>query len=160
MTNNWLHLSTVICFGAFLAGIPAAAQNQAHYTRSELKRLEREARTADQVRELARWYRGEEQVFRQKAKDENQELLRRQKMVLPGKFPNPVDSARSLRDYHNYKADQMAKRAARYETELQRLDPMYRIVPAEPVVSFSPSEKVLLDRIQRLERQVQQLQEQ
>jgi hypothetical protein len=107
------------------AVLPAAAQSQAHYSSSELHKMMREAGTADQCRTLAAWFRGEEATFRGKAEAENRDY-ERYKTTVRTKVPTRADNARSQADSYSNKADKMAALAARYETQLARLDPSYR----------------------------------
>jgi hypothetical protein len=141
-----------------------AAQNHAHYSRSELRRMMKEASSADQCRTLATWFREEETIFRVKAEAENRDYERYKNVLIPAKFPTRADTARGLKDYYSYKANQMAALASRYETQLSRLDPSYRPVTTTtaamtetPITTATPSlsqnEKMLLDRIERLEQQ-------
>jgi hypothetical protein len=144
--------------------LPMAAQNHAHYSRSELRRMMKEASSADQCRTLATWFREEETTFRVKAEAENRQYERYKNMLIQAKFPTRGYTARELRNRYSYKANQMAARASRYETQLSRLDPSYRPVttnpsamPGTPITTAPPSlsqnEKMLLDRIERLEQQ-------
>jgi len=89
----------------------------------------REASTADQCRTLATWFRGEEATFRGKAEAENKDY-ERYKTTARVKVPTRADNARSLAGTYTNKANRMAELAARYETQLARLDPSYRTVAA------------------------------
>lgn len=114
--------------------LPMAAQNHVHYGRSELKRMMREASTADQYRTLVTWFREQETTFRGKAEAENRDYDRYKDRLVPAKYPTPADTARGLRDYYTYKANQMAGLATRYEIQLSRVDPSYR-----PVITTAPA---------------------
>jgi hypothetical protein len=109
--------------------LPAAAQSEVHYSSSELHKMMREASTADQCRTLATWFRGEEATFRGKAEAENKDY-ERYKTTARVKVPTRADNARSLAGTYTNKANRMAELAARYETQLARLDPSYRTVAA------------------------------
>ena len=151
----------------FSLALPMAAQNHVHYSRSELGTMMRQASTADQCKTLATWFREEEVSSRSKAGAENRDYERYKNLMVPAKFPTRADSARRLGDYYSYKADQNAAFASRFETQLSRLDPSYRAAistgpsparapGATASAPLSQNEKMLLDRIQRLEQQVAQ----
>jgi len=158
--SGWMWLA--VC--AIGATLPAIAQDHAHYSRPELRKMMKEAATGDQYRSLATWFREEETVLRGKARMENAEFEKYKDAMVLGKYPTRVDTARSLRDYYSYRANRMATLATRYETELARLDPAYRPVAAEANAvaeartsnaqpQLSGNERMLLDRIEQLERQ-------
>jgi len=117
--------AAALAMWAIGAVLPAAAQSQAHYSSSELRKMMREASTADQCRTLAAWFRGEEATFRGKAEAENRDY-ERYKTTVRTKAPTRADNARSQADSYSNKADKMAALAARYETQLAQLDPSYR----------------------------------
>ena len=122
-----------IAVWVFIVAPQAAAQDSVHYSRSGLRKMVREADA------------------------ENRDYERLQRMVVPAKYPTRADTARGLRDYYSYRASQMASIAAGYEIQLSRLDPTFR--PVTPVESpaappLSENEKMLVDRIERLERQI------
>jgi len=134
--------------------LPLAAQNHAHYGRSELRKMMREASTVDQYRTLATWFREEEAAFREKAEAQAKKFEGIKTSW--SKQPTSVDTARAARDNYLYKADRMATLAKRYETELSRLDPNYRAPSAAAPAPPCQDEKMLLDRIERLEQQNRQ----
>ncbi|MGA2435790.1 MAG: hypothetical protein ABSG25_10945 [Bryobacteraceae bacterium] len=124
--------------------LPAAAQSQAQYSRSELHTMMREASTADQYRTLTTWFRGQETIFRGKAEAENKDY-EQYKTTVRTKAPTRADNARSMAAHYSNKADQMAALAVRYETQLARLDPSYRPIRAAasaaagtPIMTSSP----------------------
>jgi hypothetical protein len=95
---------------------PAGAQETGseHHTRSEIRRLTHEAKTADQYDELARYFRSEEANFRHRADEENKAYERYHITTRP-KVPTAADNARSSRDYYMLKADHAASLATKYE---------------------------------------------
>lgn len=107
--------------------LPGAAQIQERYSSSELRKMMRDAQTADQCRSLSTWFRGEEASFRAKAQAENADY-ERYKTTARTKAPTRADNARSLAGTYSGKADKMAALATRYESQLSRLDPSYRPV--------------------------------
>jgi hypothetical protein len=128
MKTNRLHAGAIgLAICAIATVLPAAAQSQVQYNRSELHKMMREASTADQFRTLANWFRGEEAALRGKAQAERLDY-ERYKTTVRTKAPTRADNARSMADHYSYKADKMAALAAGYETQLARLDPSYRPV--------------------------------
>lgn len=99
---------------------PASA-DQPHYTHRELKHLIRDARTPEQYRALASWFRSQQQIFNDKAAAEKTEWARREAITASPvlKYPTPADSAHNLYDYYLAKANEMANRARTYEQRLQ-----------------------------------------
>jgi hypothetical protein len=121
-----------------MAPLPVLADNHANHSRSELRQVMREANTADQCRLLAAWFREEEVAWRGKAEAEEKDY-ERYKALVRTKVPTRADNARSWRDYYSNKAGHMAELAARYETELARLDPSYRPVTAAVSTAGAPA---------------------
>jgi hypothetical protein len=115
----------IVCLFAFVVPI-AAAQENVHFTRSEVRRIVREAKTPDQYKMLAGWFRTEETVFRSKANTENGEYLRYKNRFTAAKYPTYADTTRNLRDYYLYRANKSASLASRYEIQLSKVDPNYR----------------------------------
>lgn len=72
--------------------------------------------TAEQYSALANHYFSQEQIYKQKAAEEMRLWRERSEMVTPlsEKWPRPVDSARNLHDYYEYKAKQSAALFAKY----------------------------------------------
>lgn len=123
--GRWLRTAGLAVFMISLA-FPVTANVHAHHSRAELRRLLREASTAEQFRTLAMWFREEEAVFRDKTEAENRDFEKLRRMTVPAKFPTPADSARSLRDYYAYEAHRKAEAAVRCEVQLSRMDPSFR----------------------------------
>lgn len=89
----------------------------------ELKREIITAHTSEQYNALALYFRQREQLFREKAGGEKADWESRKQVTvsLGVKYPTPTDSARNLYKYDTYEADQMARRAAEYESRAARL---------------------------------------
>ena len=106
-------LSFTAC-GAMLAQ-PADGRQ---YTNSEIKQMIREAHTVQQYQEIATYFEGRQQYFRQQAYSEFVELERRSQNVtcLAAKYPRPVDSSRNRYEYFKYEARQMALQAQHFES--------------------------------------------
>jgi hypothetical protein len=100
-----------------LLQLHADAQKQKHLSRNELRRQIRDAHTPEQYHALAEYFRAEEIRFRSKAQMEEKELirLREKTVVLPSKYPTPIDSARQLYQYYALQADEMGHRASEFE---------------------------------------------
>jgi len=128
-SKGFCHFPAGLAICVMAVALPAAAQNHAHYSRSELRRMMREASSPDQYRTLVTWFREEEAIFRSKAEAENRDY-EHYKVRVRTKAPTRADNARNFRDYYVYKADKMAGLASRYETILSRLDPRYQPVAA------------------------------
>lgn len=100
------------------AALPAQPRDHAHFTRSELRRLIRNAHTDEQYQTLATCFRALETHFRRKAADQDQEYQRLRFRTLPAKYPTPADSAKGLRDYYRYRAAQADVMAAKFEARI------------------------------------------
>jgi hypothetical protein len=88
-----------------------------HYSRTDVRRLTKEAHTPEQYQALAGYFRDQQQQFQQQANSEKLEWDRRSQNTIgvASKYPKPADSARNLYQYYAYEADQKGKLAARYE---------------------------------------------
>lgn len=100
--------------------VAAAEKNspvQSAYTSSQIRQMAREAHTAEQYTELADYYALQQGVYRQKAVEQMHLWRERAEMVTPlsEKWPRPVDSARNLHDYYEYKVAQSAKLFEKYD---------------------------------------------
>ena len=89
---------------------------EAHYTPAQMKRMIRDAHTADQYRAIARYYDQRHTEFSQKAADEMAEWARRSQNTSgpAAKYPRPVDEARNLYEYYVHEADEAAFQADKY----------------------------------------------
>ncbi len=76
------------------------------YTNTQIKRFAREAHTVEQYTTLADYYATCKRLYKRKAAEEMHIWAERSTMVNPlsEKWPRPVDSARNLHDYYEYKA--------------------------------------------------------
>lgn len=114
-----LVLLAVSCAGAF-----AEAPARANYTRAEIQQMIRDARTAEQYRELAEFYRQRQQNYEIRAREEKHEWARRTFYdPTSEKYPTPEDASRYRYEYFSYEAARMGVLAARYTvlaTELMR----------------------------------------
>jgi hypothetical protein len=89
----------------------------AHYTRTQLSQLIRDAHTQEQYETLATYYRGKQTTFSEEASQEKQEWIRRSQTVvlINAKYPRPVDSARYLYEYYVDQARRTDQLATKYE---------------------------------------------
>ena len=85
--------------------------------REQLNKQISEARTPEQYRALAIYFRHRETFYGMKAAEEKNEWERRKQIQasVAMKYPTPEASARNLYDYYSYQAAEMAKKAAAYE---------------------------------------------
>ena len=89
-----------------------------HHSQSELKQMIHEARTPEQYQALAAYFRARQRDFKEEAKAERAEWVRRNENLWWGtamKYPRPIDSSRNRYEYFTYEADQMGQKAARFE---------------------------------------------
>jgi len=86
------------------------------YTSAQIKTMVREAHTVEQYTVIADYYAALERVYKQKAVDQMHLWRERSEMFtsLSEKWPRPVDSARNLHDYYQYKAAQSAALSGKY----------------------------------------------
>ena len=97
-------------------GAVSSAENGDHYTKSQLKQLERDARTPGQYTALAQYYGKQQKDYAQQAAEEKQEWVRRSQITtsLYAKYPKPADSARNLYEYYALKASEAGALSAKY----------------------------------------------
>jgi hypothetical protein len=103
---------------AVSSGIASAGSASAvNYSSSDVKKMIREAHTAQQYQTLAAYFRSRQQAFTQQAHSEIEWFARRSLNVsLPAaKYPAPLDSSRNRYEYFNYEAQKMSQQAAHYE---------------------------------------------
>ena len=88
------------------------------YSKSELRQMIHDARSADQYRALASYFRSQQQKFEAQALSEKQEWDRRSQNVIgpAAKYPRPVDSSKNRYDYFTYEAAHMSQQATHYES--------------------------------------------
>jgi hypothetical protein len=113
-------IAFAVVFASLTLSLSAARAESAspvNYSRSELKKMVRDAHTPEQYRELACYYRVRQQEFEQQAHDELVWFARRSMNVslAAAKYPTPTDSSRNRYEYFNYEAGQMGRKAAYYE---------------------------------------------
>ena len=91
-------------------------QDGTEYTSAQIKTMAREAHTVEQYNALADYYATRQRMYKRKAAEEMHLWALRAEMITPlsEKWPRPVDSARNLHDYYEYKAAQAAALCAKY----------------------------------------------
>ncbi len=116
----YLLVFLAVSSGAAFAEAPA----RANYTRAEIQQMVRDARSAEQYRELAEYYRFRQQSYEIRAREEKHEWVRRTFYDSTSeKYPTPEDASRYRYEYFSYEAARMGALAARYTvlaTELMR----------------------------------------
>jgi hypothetical protein len=90
-------------------------QNGDHYTRSQIKKMMRDAHTPDQYKALENYYGEQQRNYLSQAADERREWIGRQSTsAAVAKYPRPEDSARNLYEYLMYKASEAGTLSEKY----------------------------------------------
>lgn len=94
-----------------------AVWQAASYSHAEVKQMLQNAHTPEQYQALAAYFREQQQSFRERARGEWSEAVRRSQFsfVTAAKYPRPVDSSMNRYEYFSYKSRQMAQKAAYFE---------------------------------------------
>jgi hypothetical protein len=109
----------ILAFALSVGKLRAAEKNtleETDYTSAQIKTMAREAHTVEQYTVLADYYATRQRMYKRKAAEEMHLWALRAEMVNPlsEKWPRPVDSARNLHDYYEYKAAQATALCAKY----------------------------------------------
>jgi hypothetical protein len=96
----------------------AESSTSPNLSRTELKKMMREAHTTEQYMSLASYFRWRQQQFQQQAHDELVFWAQRSMNVSLAavKYPAPVDSSKNRYEYFTYEAQKMGAQAAHYES--------------------------------------------
>lgn len=118
MRRNLLAIG-ILALGLSAGSLWAAeknAQDGTGYTSAQIKAMAREAHTVEQYNVVADYYAVRQRMYKRMAAEEMHLWALRAEMITPlsEKWPRPVDSARNLHDYYEYKADQAAALCAKY----------------------------------------------
>jgi hypothetical protein len=114
-------IGAMICI--LLVGVASAslraeekvAADRPAYTNVQIKKMAREAHTPEQYNILANYYSAQQRVYAAKAVEMMHLWRQRNEMYYRvEKWPRPVDSARNLHDYYEYKADEAARLQSLY----------------------------------------------
>ena len=97
-------------------GTVSSAEIGSHPTRTQLKQLARDAHTQEQYLALANYYKTQQEIYLQREEDAKKEWERRSQNTTGGfgKYPRPVDWARSLYEYYQNKASEAGARESKY----------------------------------------------
>jgi hypothetical protein len=98
-------------------GPQAPSVQMPSFSNSEIKKMTRQAHTPEQYQTLADFYRGQQQSFKDRARGEWAEAIRRSQFSFgtTEKWPRPVDSSMNRYQYFSYEARQMAGKAEYFE---------------------------------------------
>jgi hypothetical protein len=108
-------VQTLILLGLACGVAFAEAPARQNYTRAQIEKMVHDARTAEQYRQLAEYYRSREQEYRERAHLEEREWARRTlDDSSPCKYPTPEDSSKYRYEYFTYEAAKMSVLAERY----------------------------------------------
>lgn len=115
--------AVIACAVASLAA-RAESSTPADLSHNDLKKMIREAHTAEDYLTLASYFRFRQQEFEEQAKSEKIEWDRRamNSYLAAAKYPNPVASSRNRYEYFTYEAQKMSSQAARYENLSAKAD--------------------------------------
>lgn len=86
------------------------------YTSAQIRKLSREARTAEQFGELADYYAIRQRMFKRKAAEAMDLWAQRNAVITPlsEKWPRPVDSAKARYDYFEYEVNRCGELSRKY----------------------------------------------
>ncbi|KAA6456662.1 hypothetical protein DYQ86_24680 [Acidobacteria bacterium AB60] len=89
----------------------ASGDPRVEYSSAQIRKMVREAHTVQQYTVLADYYAIRHRMFKRKAAEEMHIWAERNAVITPlsEKWPRPVDSARNLHDYYEYKAGEAAE---------------------------------------------------
>jgi len=92
------------------------SSDDAQYTSAQVRRLAREAHTAEEFGQLADYYAIRQRMYRRKAAEAMDLWAQRNAIITPlsEKWPRPVDSARNRYDYFEYEANHCAELSRKY----------------------------------------------
>ena len=114
---KWCH--AIVLSGVVLASLGSHADpsSSVQYSKTDLRRMMREARTVEQYHALADYFRSQQQRLELQAQAEKEEWQRRSQNVSgpAAKYPRPVDSSRNRYEYFSYEAQEMQRQAGHYD---------------------------------------------
>ena len=117
--KRFLVVLGIVMIAAIAADLSAAEKQSAEepqYSSAQIKKMVREAHSVEQYTVLADYYATRRRWYKRKAAEEMHLWAERSAVItsLSEKWPRPVDSARNLYDYYEYKANEAATLQARY----------------------------------------------
>lgn len=104
----------LVILTAGAASLAAFDDSKRGYTRAEVRRMMKQARTAEEYQRLAETFRIEEQKYRREA-EKMDAVHRKHWTSVRLKVPTTAENARSWRDHYTRKAEQAGRLAALYE---------------------------------------------
>ncbi len=106
----------IISLAGNLSATEKASTDRSEYSTAQIKKMAREAHTVEQYTVLADYYATRHRMFKRKAAEEMHIWAERNAVITPlsEKWPRPVDSARNLYDYFEFKAGEAAELQAKY----------------------------------------------
>jgi tetratricopeptide (TPR) repeat protein len=158
----------------FTANVPQSPGTATfHYGRRASRQMMREAKTPEQYQTLASYFRSQERLYREKAQSEREEYERCMSSFCGSpKFPTRADVALQLHGYYVSEANRIAKLAEQCEKQVPRSASNAEVssqihLGGQPVREssyenslLSPSEPMMLSRIEKLVTQMKALLEQ
>jgi hypothetical protein len=158
--------STVLGYSAIVAVclasslVPLGAQE--HYNKKDLEQKMREAKTPAQYSDLVSYLRKQEDALRGEAQSQKEIYQKWAQMGPSSKFPSRGDTARNLYMQYAAKADTMAQLANDYEARLHPPTPgeVAAKTPRPESTQLTPAEQMMLDKLDKLEKQVKELSKQ
>ena len=110
----------IVIFALTAETVRAEQKNSSYepeYTSSQINKIAREAHTVAQYTVLADYYSVTQRIYKRKAAEEMHLWALRSEMTNPlrEKWPRPVDSARNLFEYYEYRMAQSAALFAKYD---------------------------------------------
>jgi len=111
----------VVCIALSCAIACAATPEGSNQTRTGIQKMLCQAQTTEQYREAAEYYRWQQQLYADRAREEKHEWVRRAfERSAPEKYPSPENSSRYRYEYFSYEAAKMGALAARYDNLARR----------------------------------------
>jgi hypothetical protein len=137
-------------------GCPGTLQQQ------ELQQKMQDAKTPAQYSDLVTYLRKQEDALRGEAQAQKEIYQKASQMGPSSKFPSRADTARNLYMQYTSKADTMAQLANDYDARLHPPTPgeVASKTQRPQSTQLTPAEQMMLDKLDRLEKQVQQLSKQ
>lgn len=116
MTKRYIATWSFFCICVGACGAQGTVTATQPTSESQIKHAAQQAHTAVQYQTVADFYGSLQKKFQKEADEEKQEWIRRSQNVMgpAAKYPRPVDSARNLYEYYQYKADELGSLSTRY----------------------------------------------
>lgn len=159
-TSSVLGYSAIVAACLVTSLTPLAAQE--HYSSKELQQKMQDAKTPAQYSDLVTYLRKQEDALRGEAQSQKEIYQKASQTGPSSKFPSRADTARNLYMQYTAKADTMAQLANDYEA---RLNPAASGEVAAKTqrpqsTQLTPTEQMMLDKLDKLEKQLKELSKQ